>query len=278
MTTVSVTIGGILGAGESGFAWGLYLVTLIGVVFAHASANLFNDYFDVRSGVDTIDVSTAQYRPHPLAEGSLKPRDVLIEALVFFAIAASSGFYLAVTRGWPVLWISLTAAFALLFYTAPPFKYKYKALGEFAVFLMWGPLMVEGSYFVQARDFSLDALLISVPLGILVALVLLANNIRDTRDDARMGIKTVPILTGTAKGIWIYVLLVSAAYTSVVLMSVLGPLTPWSLIVLISVPLFIKLLRQIVKSPPPDADARTAQLNTAFGILLLISIIIGNLL
>ena len=278
MTAVSVTIGSILGARESGFAWGLYLVTLIGVVFAHASANLFNDFFDVRSGVDTIDVSTAQYRPHPLAEGSLKPGDVLTEAIIFFVIAASSGIYLAVTLGWPVLWISLAAAFALLFYTAPPFKYKYKALGEFAVFLMWGPLMVEGSYFVQARDFSLDALLISVPLGILVALVLLANNIRDTRDDDRMGIKTVPILTGTANGIWIYVLLVLTAYTSVILMSLLGPLTPWSLIVLVSVPLFIKLLRQIIQSPPIDADARTAQLNTAFGILLLISIIIGNLL
>ncbi len=278
MTAVSVTIGSILGARESGFAWGLYLVTLIGVVFAHASANLFNDFFDVRSGVDTIDVSTAQYRPHPLAEGSLKPGDVLTEAIIFFVIAASSGIYLAVTLGWPVLWISLAAAFALLFYTAPPFKYKYKALGEFAVFLMWGPLMVEGSYFVQARDFSLDALLISVPLGILVALVLLANNIRDTRDDDRMGIKTVPILTGTANGIWIYVLLVLTAYTSVILMSLLGPLTPWSLIVLISVPLFVKLLRQIIQSPPLDADARTAQLNTAFGVLLLISIIIGNLL
>lgn len=278
MTAVSVTIGSILGAGDSGFAWGLYFLTLIGVIFAHASANLFNDYFDVRSGVDTLDVSTAQYRPHPLAEGSLRPRDVLIEALVFLVIAASSGIFLAATRGAEILWISLAAAFALLFYTAPPFKYKYKALGELAVFLMWGPLMVEGSYFVQARNFSLDALLISAPLGILVALVLLANNIRDTRDDARMGIKTVPIITGTDKGIWIYILLVLTAYTSVILMSVLGPLTPWSLVVLISVPLFIKLLRQIMHAPPPDADARTAQLNTAFGVLLLISIIVGNLL
>ncbi len=278
MTAVSVTVGSVLGAGGSGLAWDLYFLTLIGVVFAHASANLFNDYFDVKSGVDTIDVSTARYRPHPLAEGSLKLRDVFIEAILFLVIAASSGIFLAVTRGVEVLWISLAAAFALLFYTAPPFKYKYKALGEFAVFLMWGPLMVEGSYFVQARNFNQDALLISVPLGILVALVLLANNIRDTRDDARMGIKTVPILTGASKGIGLYVILVAAAYFSVILMSVFGPLSPWSLIVLVSVPLFVKLLKQIIKSPPLDADARTAQLNTAFGILLLISIILGKLL
>ena len=73
MTAVSVTAGSILGGEVSGFRWFLYLITLVGVVFAHASANLFNDYFDVRSGVDTRDVSTARYRPHPLAEGSLRP-------------------------------------------------------------------------------------------------------------------------------------------------------------------------------------------------------------
>lgn len=278
MTAVSVTIGSILGAGHSGFSWGLYCLTLIGVILAHASANLFNDYFDVRSGVDTKEVSTAQYRPHPLAEGSLKPRDVLLEALLFLIIAASAGLYLTATQGLPVLWISLAAAFALFFYTAPPFKYKYKALGEIAVFLMWGPLMVEGSYFVQAGTFSMDALLVSLPLGILVALVLLANNIRDTMDDARMGIKTVPILTGRNKGIGIYVLLVVLAYVSVILMSLLGPLSLWSLVVLVSVPLFIRLLRQIIQAPPPDADARTAQLNTAFGILLLLSIFIERIL
>jgi 1,4-dihydroxy-2-naphthoate polyprenyltransferase len=277
LTAVSVSIGSILGSDGSGFSWFLFLLTLTGVVFAHASGNLLNDYFDVRSGVDTVEVSTAQYRPHPLAEGRLKPGDVLLEALVFLGIAASAGIYLAVTRGWMVLWISLAAAFALIFYTAPPFKYKYKALGEIAVFLMWGPLMVEGAYFVQAGNLNFNALLISLPLGILVALVLLANNIRDIRDDAKKGIKTVPILTGKKKGIWVYIVLVAAAYTSVILMSLLGPLNPWSLIVLVSVPLFFKLLRQIIQNPPLDADARTAQLNTAFGILLLISIIIGNL-
>lgn len=277
MTAVSVTIGSVLGGGEESFKWGLYLLTLSGVVFAHAAANLFNDYFDVRSGVDTLDVSTAKYRPHPLAEGSLKPRHVMAEALVFLLIAASIGLYLAFTRGGTILWISLAAAFALFFYTAPPFKYKYKALGEVSVFLMWGPLMVEGAYFVQARNLSVEALLISIPPGILVSLVLLANNIRDISDDNQMGIKTIPILAGAKAGIRIYILLVGLAYASVVLMSILGPLSPWSLIVLVSVPLFFKLLSQIMKGPPPDADARTAQLNTAFGVLLLISIIIEAL-
>lgn len=278
MTAISVTTGSLLGAEGSEFRWGLYLLTLLGVILAHASANLFNDFFDVRSGVDTREVSTAQYRPHPLAEGTLRPREVLAEAILALVIAASAGIYLASVRGWTIFWIALLAGFALVFYTAPPFKYKYKALGELSVFLMWGPLMVEGSYFVQARHLSLSALLVSVPLGILVALVLLANNIRDVHDDRKMEIRTIPILAGQGQSIVLYVLLVLLAYASVIIMSLLGPLSPWSLLVLVSVPLFFRLLGQIRESPPPDADARTAQLNTVFGFLLLLSIFIETIL
>jgi 1,4-dihydroxy-2-naphthoate octaprenyltransferase len=102
-------------------------------------------------GVDTCDVSTARYRPHPLAEGSLTLAEVMIEAIFLFALAAAIGIFLAVTRGWTILILAVIGAFAGIFYTAPPFRYKYMALGEISVFLMWGPLMVEGAYFVSGR-------------------------------------------------------------------------------------------------------------------------------
>lgn len=277
MTAVSVSVGSILGAMDGGFSWFLYLITLAGIIFMHAAANLFNDYYDVLSGVDTLEVSTAQYRPHPLVEGILKPREVLIEAICFSILAALIGMFLAVTRGWTILVIGMIGAFAGLFYTAPPFRYKYKGLGEISTFLMWGPLMVEGAYFVQRQTLNVDAFWISLPLGVLVALVLLANNIRDAVYDEEREIKTLPIITGHHGGIWIYVLLVVFAYVSVVLMAFTGPLNLWSLMVLISIPLFFRLLREMIKKPPIDADAQTAKLNTAFGILLLISLIIGRL-
>ena len=277
MTAVSVSVGSVIGAMDGGFSWFLYLVTLAGIIFMHAAANLFNDYYDVLSGVDTLEVSTAQYRPHPLVEGTLKPRDVMIEASCLFILAAFIGIFLAVTRGWTILVIGMTGAFAGLFYTAPPFRYKYRGLGEVSTFLMWGPLMVEGAYFVQRQTLSMDAFWVSLPFGVLVALVLLANNIRDAADDEKRNIKTLPIITGRQRGIWIYVALVVFAYVSVVLMAFTGPLNLWSLMVLVSLPLFFRLLRKMIKSPPIDADAQTAKLNTAFGILLLISLIIGRL-
>ena len=277
MTAVSVSVGSVLGSMDGGFSWFLYLITLAGIIFMHAAANLFNDYYDVLSGVDTLEVSTAQYRPHPLVEGALKPREVLIEAICLFVLAAFIGIFLTVTRGWTVLIIGITGAFAGLFYTAPPFRYKYRGLGEVSTFLMWGPLMVEGAYFVQRQTLSMDAFWVSLPFGVLVALVLLANNIRDAVDDEKRDIKTLPIITGHKRGIWIYVMLVVFAYVSVVLMAFTGPLNPWSLMVLISLPLFFSLLRRMIKNPPIDADEQTAKLNTAFGVLLLISLIIGRL-
>ena len=138
MTAVSVSVGSVIGAMDGHFSWFLYLITLAGIIFMHAAANLFNDYYDVLSGVDTMEVSTAQYRPHPLAEGSLTLTGVLIAAICLFILAGLIGVFLTVTRGWTVLVIGVTGAFAGLFYTAPPFKYKYKGLGEISTFLMWG--------------------------------------------------------------------------------------------------------------------------------------------
>jgi len=277
MTAISVSVGALMAAMDGVFSWSLYLLTLAGVIFMHSAANLFNDYYDILSGVDTCDVSTARYRPHPLAEGSLTLTEVMIEAIFLFALAAAIGIFLAVTRGWTILMLAVIGAFAGIFYTAPPFRYKYMALGEISVFLMWGPLMVEGAYFVQRQTLSLDALWASLPFGVLVALVLFANNLRDAADDRDKGIRTLSTTTGRHKGIWVYVGLVVFAYLSVVVMAFTGPLNYWSLLALLSLPLFFRLLRQMIQNPPLDADARTAKLNTAFGILLLISLLIGRL-
>jgi 1,4-dihydroxy-2-naphthoate octaprenyltransferase len=274
MTAISVSVGSTLGAIDGIFSWALYLVALLGTILLHAATNLINDYYDVKSGVDTREVSTAQYRPHPLVEGKLNAEQVRRAAYVLYGFSIAIGIYLAATRGWELLWIGLIGAFSSFTYTAPPLKYKYSALGEISVFLMWGPLMVAGSYFVQRQTFSMNAFWISLPFGVLVALVLLANNIRDIIHDRDKGILTLAIVLGRRKGLLLYATLVILAYLGIVLMSFIGPLYLWSLIVLLSVPLAFRLLHQMMKQVPADADARTAQLDTAFGILLVISLIL----
>jgi 1,4-dihydroxy-2-naphthoate octaprenyltransferase len=273
MTAISVSVGSTMAAVEGGFSWPLYFLTLIAAVLMHAASNLINDFDDVRQGVDSPEVPTALYRPHPLTEGRLRLDQVRTAAYLLYLLAAAIGIFLAATRGMLVLFLGMIGTAAGITYTAPPLNYKYKALGEFSVFLMWGPLMVTGAYYVQQQTVSADALLISIPFGVLVALVLLANNIRDAAYDRSQGIQTLAIVLGERRGISVYLGLIVAAYLAVVVMSLFGPLTGWSLIVLLSTPLAIKLLRQMARDIPLDADAQTAKLDTAFGLLLVLSLV-----
>ena len=277
MTAISVSVGAAHAAVDGYFSWPLYILTLAGMIVLHAATNLMNDYYDVQNGVDTLDVSTAKYRPHPLLEGKLRPEQVRNGAYLLYGIAASAGIYFAATRGWVILVIGIVGVVASFFYTAPPFRYKYNALGEFSVFLMWGPLMVEGAYFIQRQSFSREALWISLPFGLLVALVLLINNVRDISHDRMKNVRTLPILIGRKNGVRLYVGLVILAYFAILWMSFLGPLRLWSLMVLVSLPLAFRLLRQMKREIPLDADARTAQLDTAFGILLVASLILESI-
>ena len=278
MTAISVSVGGALASLHGIFSWPLFLITLLLAVILHGAVNLINDYYDVLSGVDTLETSTAQYRPHPLLEGKLTPREVRNGAYLLFCIAIIFGSLLAAIRGWTILAIGTIGVVAGFTYTSPPFKYKYKAMGEISVFLMWGPLMVEGSYWVQRQHLSMDAFWISLPFGVLVALVLLANNIRDIDHDQKKGIQTLPILMKERNSLWLYTTLIVAAYLSILLMSLLGLLPLWSLLIFISLPLAARLLHKMAVNIPLDADAQTAQLDTAFGVLLVISLVLERIL
>lgn len=275
MTFISVSVGGALAAIDGVFSWPLYLITLVAMVIFHAATNLLNDYFDVQNGVDTLETSTAQYRPHPLLEGKLQPQQVRHGVVILYLLVALAGIALAAARGWIILLIGLIGAFASIAYTAPPFKYKYHALGELSVFLMWGPLMIGGAYFVQHQTLSPQVLWVSLPFGALVALVILVNNLRDMVHDHRKGVRTLPLLIGQGNGLRLYVMLIVLAYAGILWMSFVGPLHLWSLLVLLSLPLAYRLLKQMVREIPVDADVRTAQLDTVFGTLLVISLVLG---
>jgi 1,4-dihydroxy-2-naphthoate octaprenyltransferase len=271
MSAISVSVGAALAAAHGSFSWPLYLVTVVALCAVHGGVNLMNDFFDFRSGVDIAKVATARYRPHPLVEGRIEPMGVLWISVLLLAAGSLLGLVLAFLRGWEIFWIGLIGVAAGVLYTAPPLAYKYKALGELSVFLMWGPLSVEAAYFVQRQQLSWEAFWVSIPFGLLVALVLFANNLRDAETDESARVSNLAILFGPENGPLVYAAMVVAALASVVVMSVLGPLGPWSLIVLFSIPVAVRLLRTMVREVPPDADARTAQLNTVFGLLLVIS-------
>jgi 1,4-dihydroxy-2-naphthoate polyprenyltransferase len=277
MTAISVAMGTFLAGLEGPVSWGWFALALVGAVAFHAATNVLNDYFDTRFGVDQPDSPTAKYRPHPILGGLMSPGQLLIETGGLYVVALAVGIAAIVARSPHVAWIGGIGLLASVFYTAGPVKFKYRALGEVAVFLMWGPLMIGGAYVVQRQTLAFRPLLISVPFGVLVALVLFANNMRDIEYDARRGIKTLSILLGRKRSLAIYLGLIVAAYLALFGMVAARMLTPWALLVLLSVPKAVSLFRTFAREVPDAADAITAQLDTIFGACLMVGLFVAGL-
>ncbi|MGZ6238571.1 MAG: UbiA family prenyltransferase [Syntrophales bacterium] len=272
MSLISVSVGTLLAAGEGSVSWLWFAITAIGITLFHAAANLINDYFDTLYDIDQDDSPTAKYRPQPIISGMLTPRQTITEASIFLVLTVTIGITAAVVRSWHILWIGLIGLFTSIYYTAGPVKFKYRALGEFAVFMMWGPLMIEGAYAVQRQALSMKALYISVPFGVLVALVLFANNMRDIAYDSRHNVKTVSIMLGSRNSFILFAGLIALAYAYVLGMILTGIMSFWGLLIFLSVPKAISLLRTFKEKVPDMADALTAQFDTLFGILLMMAI------
>lgn len=273
MSLISVSVGTLIAAGDGPILWGWFVLVCLGVVCFHATANILNDYFDTRYQVDQPDSPTAKYRPHAIISGMLTPKQVLLEGAICAAITIIIGLILSFERSALVFWIGLIGFFVSIFYTAGPVRFKYHAFGEVFVFLMWGPFMFQGAYAVQRQALSLNALLISIPFGALVALVLLANNIRDIEYDSRQRIKTISILLGPIWSLRLYIALIGAAYLYVAGMVLADTFSPWTLLVFLSLPKAAGLVKTFARKIPDGADAITAQLNTIFGLLLIVGLV-----
>jgi len=277
-TMVSIVLGAALGAREAGgFSWALLAVTAICALLLHAGTNVLSDYFDFKKGVDT-DYSFGSSKV--ISEKLLTPKEVLIEAIVIFSAAVLLSLILIAYRGWPIVALGVIGLLAGVFYGWGP-SYKYIALGDLAVFVMFGPLMVLGSFYVQAQHFSVTAFILSLPAGFLVAAILVGNNIRDIKHDSEARVKTVANLLGPDKAKWEYYLLVAAAYCCVAALTLARMVPFWSLIVLVTLPIAFSNIRLISHSSTDnpaaiaDVDVRTAKLHLIFGILLIVSVLIG---
>ncbi len=278
MSLISVSLGTLLAAAHGRIHWGVFAAVAVGIVLTHAAGNVINDYFDSKNKVDQPDSPTARYRPHPIMGGMMSLRTLLLEAVVFFVLAGVIGVALALLRSPHLFWIIAAGLVLTVFYTATPIGYKYSALGEVAIFLIWGPLMFEGAYVAQRQQLAPEALIASVPFGVLVALVLFANNLRDIDYDKRSGIKTIAILLGHQRSLVLFAALMLSAYLYVALAVAVRALSPWTLLVFLSLPMAVGLLRSFRRGIPDEADAITAKVDTVFGLLFIAALVVEKLL
>ena len=180
MTFISAAIAGIFALQQHQLNVGAWLLLAIGLVVAHAANNLLNDYTDFSRGVDKDNYFRAQYGPQPLEHGLMTRQQQLTYIAVTGLIALAAGLALILWRG-GLTWLFLAlGAFFLLFYTFP---LKYIALGELAVLLVWGPLMIGGGYYVLTGTWSWKVVIASLPYALGVTTVIFGKHIDKYLED-----------------------------------------------------------------------------------------------
>jgi len=283
-TIVPVTLGATIAWSSLGmFNASHFVLTLIAALCLHAGTNMTNDYFDFKSGCDIVNkefVSPFTGGSRLLPEGVLKPRDVHVAALLSFSLASIIGVYLAFDRGWIILLLGVIGILSGYFYTT---QLATRVVGEFFVGLNFGPLVVLGSYYVQAQRLSLEPLVASLPIGFLIANVLWINEIPDYTADKNVGKNTCVVRLGRKRSADVYALIMMAAYASIALGVILKIMPIASLIALTSIPIILKAIgiaRKYYDEPPKliFANANTIKIHALTGLLLIIGYLIHRIL
>lgn len=268
---IPVLLGAVIAAYNGFFDLGLLVLTLVGSIAIQAGTNLVNEYYDDIKGLDKVQV-------HGIGgfiqKGELDAMKVLAVGIGCFALGAVIGLYLVSVAGSFIFWLGVFSIATGFLYTAGPFALAYIGLGEIAVFIFMGPVIVIGSYYVQARAVPLPVILASLPVGFLVAAILHANNLRDLDIDRQFNKRTLATILGRHGAIAEYYLLVGATYLTLVATVLLGR-APWhTLIALATLPMAVRLMK-IAGSETEPAQLQpvlrqTAQLHMRFGGLVII--------
>ena len=227
-TVVPVALGGAIAGNDGRFALGWWLLCLLAGITAHLGINVINDVADADSGADAANTT-----PTPFSGGSrviqyglVSRRTMALTAAGLYAVTAAVGLLLAATRSGQLLWIGALALVLGYGYTARPFRFVHRGLGEPVVALGFGPIMAAGTYLAVTRDWSWEPVWASVPVGILIALVLYVNQVPDRRSDAATGKRTLIVRWTQAQVLRGYAVSVAVAFAWVAVGPVLG-ITPW---------------------------------------------------
>jgi 1,4-dihydroxy-2-naphthoate octaprenyltransferase len=230
MTLTAALIAGLLAIGRSGFRPALFVLATAGILLAHMSNNLMNDLFDLEVGNDTAEYPRALYAPHPVLSGMITRRNLGLAALTVNAIDLVILLALFVARGWPVIAFALGGFFVSAAYTAPPLRLKKRGLGEPSVLLVWGPLMVGGTYYAAVGHLPWAVVAASLPYALLCTSVLMGKHIDKAPWDAPKQVRTIPVILGEATARRVTLALIAGFYVTTVVFVIVGAV-PWPALV-----------------------------------------------
>ena len=287
MTFLSAAFAGIFAWRAGAFDWGRWLLLAFGLVLAHATNNLLNDYTDYTRGVDQDNYYRAQYGPQPLVHGLLTKRQLLTYAAVTGLAALACGIPLVLLSGWWTLLLLGLGIFFVLFYTWP---LKYIALGEITVLLVWGPLMIGGGYYAITGSWDWSVVIASLPYALGVTGVIFGKHIDKYEADKERKIYTLPVVIGEkpARVILLGMLVLQYLFTIYLILS--GFFTWVMAAVLLAVPSFRRIWPMFKAPKPAEKPADFPDVwpnyfvaaaflhNRSFGIWFLLALIVDSIL
>lgn len=253
MTFSSSALAGLLAVYFGTMNWSLWILATLGLCLAHATNNLINDVTDYWRGVDEDQYFRNQYGVQPLTRGLLNSAEMIFLIGLTGLSALAVGLLLVWLRGELVLHLLLAGSFFVVFYTWPLKKW---GLGEPAVLLVWGPLMVGGCYYVVSGQWNWQVVLISIPYALGPTCVLFGKHIDKRSADEAKGVHTLPVMLGDAKARgWVRIML-AAQYILVLVLIIAGSL-PWpTLIILLGLQSALPMWKQYSRPAPATKPER----------------------
>ncbi|MGK5111003.1 1,4-dihydroxy-2-naphthoate polyprenyltransferase [Geodermatophilus sp. CPCC 205506] len=234
-----VLVGTGAAAALDGFRLVPALLALVVALALQVAVNYANDYSDGTRGTDTVRVGPMRL----VGSGAATPRQVLVAALLSFAVAGVAGLALAALSSWWLVAVGAACIVAAWTYTGGPIPYGYRALGEVFVFVFFGLVAVVGTTFAQTRSVEGLAVAAAVPIGLLIVALLVVNNLRDIEGDAAVGKRTLAVLVGERGTRVTFAALPVVAFAVV---AAIGVTRPWALLGLLAVPLAVPPVRTVL--------------------------------
>lgn len=280
----------LLGTAIAGTSSGIFnplhfSLALMGGISLHLGANVLNDYFDHKSGAD--ETNTEFIRPFTggsriIQLGLLTPLEVLTGGLLFLTIGAVIGIFFIFTTGLFVAFLLIIGLVSAYFYTAPPINLASRGIGEIFIGLNFGVLMTLGAFFVQTQTISIEPILASIPVALLIAAVLYINEFPDYNADKKAGKNHIVVRLGRSRASLGYLLIIVATYISIVLGVVLQITPIYSLISFATIPLSFKGVKSALNyhSQIPylvPANVSTINIHLLTGILLTLGYVVSIL-
>jgi len=249
MTFISAALAGLFALRDQSFHFFPWIALTLGLILAHASNNIFNDFTDFVRGVDENNYYRNIYGAQPIASGLLTRRQHLAYFAVTAIIALFLGLYLIWYTGFSLTtWLLLgLGAFFLLFYTWP---LKGLALGELAVLIVWGPLMIGGGYYVLTQEWNWFVVMASLPYVLGVTTVIFGKHIDKLKMDAEKRIHTLPVVIGEKASRYMALGMMVLPYLITTYLIYVRFFTPVMFIVFLALPAFLKIYPVFLKPKP----------------------------